>query len=137
MFDLRSTDRKFYRLDEYLSILDKLAEYAWDEFNKDPIVSGSVERYLHLAIEAINDMGNHVVADEALGVVNQYKDIPEILHQQKWINAEQKDAWIRMIGFRNALVHDYTDIDRKIVYDSLQKNRADLKAFRSVFAQIL
>ena len=129
--------RRLNRLDEYLSILDKLAEYRWEDFREDPIVSGSAERYLHLAIEAINDMGNHIVADEALGVVNQYKDIPYILCQHKRIDAKQKEIWIRMIGFRNALVHDYTDIDLKIVYDTLQNNREDLRSFRSIFARFL
>ena len=42
-----------------------------------------------------------------------------------------------MIGFRNALVHDYVDIDRKIVYKVLMKNLEDFESFRYKFAQWL
>lgn len=42
-----------------------------------------------------------------------------------------------MIGFRNMLVHEYIDIDRRIVYDVLQRHLDDLEAFRSLFARFL
>ena len=42
-----------------------------------------------------------------------------------------------MIGFRNTLVHDYTDIDKRIVYRVLQENLGDLKEIRAVFAGYL
>ena len=42
-----------------------------------------------------------------------------------------------MIGFRNVLVHEYLDIDRRIVYDILQTRLRDFEALRRVFAQFL
>jgi uncharacterized protein YutE (UPF0331/DUF86 family) len=42
---------------------------------------GSAERFLHLSIEAILDMGNHVIADLDLGIVNWYSDIPALLEK--------------------------------------------------------
>jgi uncharacterized protein YutE (UPF0331/DUF86 family) len=42
-----------------------------------------------------------------------------------------------MIGFRNTLVHEYIDIDRKIVYDVLQNNIQDLEDLKRAFAQFL
>ncbi len=42
-----------------------------------------------------------------------------------------------MIGFRNTLVHDYIDIDRRIVYDVLQNNIDDIKKLRIIFADFL
>jgi uncharacterized protein YutE (UPF0331/DUF86 family) len=38
--------------------------------NPHPLPIRSAERFLHLAIEALLDMGNHVIADEGLGVVD-------------------------------------------------------------------
>lgn len=59
--------KRLRNLDEYLRILDRLQRYDFDTFISDPEHYGSAERFLHLAIEAINDMGNHVVADDDLG----------------------------------------------------------------------
>lgn len=62
--------RRLNKLDEYLSILHGLHKYSFSEFIEDPEHYGSAERFLQLAIEAITDLGNHVVADLKLGVVN-------------------------------------------------------------------
>lgn len=32
-----------------------------------------------------------------------------------------------MIGFRNVIVHDYLDVDRAIVYDSVLSSLGDLR----------
>jgi uncharacterized protein YutE (UPF0331/DUF86 family) len=60
-------------------------------------------------------MGNHVTADEGLGVVDWYSDVPRIFLEKRLISSELSQKWIRMIGFRNALVHGYMDVDQAIV----------------------
>ncbi len=39
-----------------------------------------------------------------------------------------------MVGFRNTLVHDYVEIDRKIVFDTLQNNLDDFKQIEKALA---
>lgn len=129
--------KRLNKLDEYLAILQKMKKYSFEEFNRNPEIYGSVERFLQLAIEATLDIGNHIVADLNLGVVNWYSDIPTILAKKKYLTAELKEIWIRMIGFRNTIVHDYIEIDREIVYDVLQNNLNDLDSLKKVFAQFL
>ena len=129
--------KRLNRLDEYLSILHRLQRYSFEEFAEDPEKYGSVERFLHLAIEVVIDMGNHVIADLGLGVVNWYSDIPTILAEKGHLTPALKEKWIRMIGFRNTLVHEYIDIDRKIVYEVLQNDLKDLEQLRRAFARFL
>ncbi len=129
--------KRLNKLDEYLSILNKLQIYSLEEFLADPERYGSAERFLHLAIEAVLDMGNHIIADLGLGVVNWYSDIPTIFFEKGYVNSFLKEKWIRMIGFRNTLVHEYIDIDRKIVYKALQNDLDDIEELKKVFAQFL
>jgi len=129
--------KRLNRLDEYLAILHRLQRLELDEFLSDPEKYGSVERFLHLAIEAIMDVGNHVIAELNLGVVNRYSDIPSILEGKGHLSLDLRDKWIRMIGFRNTLVHEYIDIDREIVYQVLQHNLKDFEDLRQVFARFL
>jgi uncharacterized protein YutE (UPF0331/DUF86 family) len=129
--------KRLNKLDENLAVLKKLQRYSFEEFIADPERYGSVERFLHLAIEALIDMGNHVIADSELGVVNWYSDIPKILAEKEFISSELEEKWISMIGFRNTLVHEYIDIDREIVYDVLQNNIQDLEDLKRAFAQFL
>lgn len=129
--------KRLNKLDEYIAILSRVKRYSFEEFMADPERYGSAERFLHLAIEAITDMGNHVIADLGLGVVNSYSDIPAILAKKGYLSRSLEEKWIRMIGFRNTLVHEYIDIDRKIVFDVLQNNINDLEELKKVFAQFL
>ena len=129
--------KRLNKLDEYLSILYKLRKYSLDDFVSDPEHYGSAERFLHLAIEAILDMGNHVIADSDLGIVNWYSDIPSILANKGYIDSDLEKKWLQMIGFRNTLVHDYLEIDRTIVYEILQRHLKDIEASKRIFAQFL
>ena len=61
--------KRLKRLDEYLSILYSLQKYDYDKFIANPELYGSTERFLHLAIEAINDLGNHWIADMTIYAV--------------------------------------------------------------------
>jgi len=129
--------KRLNKLDTYLNILYGSQKYSFDAFMADPEKYGSVERFLHLAIEALNDIGNHIIADDALGMVDSYRDIPAILAKNGIIKQAQRETWIMMIGFRNTLVHEYIDIDRKIVYQVLQENLGDIQALIQEFAEFL
>jgi len=129
--------RRLNRLDEYLAILHELQRYGEREFRSDPEHYGSAERFLHLAIETTIDLGNHLIADQELGIVDQYSDVPRLLLQAGLIDEPLAKVWTRMIGFRNVLVHEYVEIDRGIVYHVLQHRLEDIEALRTAFARFL
>ena len=126
--------KRLGKIEEYLSILDRLRKYTIDEFVGDPERYGSAERFLHLSIEAINDLGNHMIADLNLGEVNWQSDIPKILFERGYLSSELQDKWIKMIGFRNVLVHEYLNIDHELVYNVLQNNLGDFRDLMAALA---
>jgi uncharacterized protein YutE (UPF0331/DUF86 family) len=129
--------KRLNRLDECLSILRGLKRYSLPEFIENPERYGSAERFLQLSIEAVTDIGNHLVADLELGTVNSYRDIPALLTAAGHLPKELEEKWFLMIGFRNTLVHDYLEIDRTIVHDVLHHHLEDLEAVRQVLAGFL
>jgi len=129
--------KRLNKLDEYLACLYRIRNYSYNDFVADPEHYASAERFLHLAIEALIDMGNHVIADLDMGIVNTYSDIPSIIAEKGFMSAAMKEQWIQMIGFRNTLVHDYIDIDRAIVYAVLQNNLDDIEKLKKVFAAFM
>jgi len=129
--------RRLLKLDEYLAILERFQRYSFDEFSVEPERYGSAERFLQLAIKSVIDIGNHIVADLGLGEVGWYSDIPTLLCEAEYITEEMRETWIRMIGFRNILVHDYLEVDLTIVYQVLQQGLDDFRSLRDVFARFL
>jgi uncharacterized protein YutE (UPF0331/DUF86 family) len=129
--------RRLEKFAGYLAILDRLRGYGEQEFIADPERYGSAERFLQVAIESLLDMGSHVIADEGGGSVNQSRDIPAYFRKCGWIDAALERKWIDMIGFRNVLVHEYTEVDLHIVYDVLQNRLDDFRRIERMFARFL
>ncbi|MFN3490707.1 MAG: type VII toxin-antitoxin system HepT family RNase toxin [Anaerolineales bacterium] len=119
--------KRIASLEEYLEILRGLQKYSLEEFLSNPEHYGSAERFLQLAIETTTDIGNHIISSLKLGEVNWYSDIAVLLEEK----------WIRIIGFRNILVHDYLEVDRKIVYQVLQNGLVNLEELKKSFAEFL
>jgi len=130
--------KRINKANEYMNYLEKIRkENTREEFKSEPMVFGSSERFLHLVIESLLDIGNHIISDQNLGEVEVYKDIPEMLYQNDYISKEQKDVFTKITGFRNILVHDYLEVDLEIVYDILNKNLEDLKSILKAYAEFL
>lgn len=129
--------KRLLKLDEYLAILHQIRRYSHREFLDNPERYGSAERFLQLAIETLTDLGNHVIAELELGNVDWYSDVPRRLCEAGYIDNQIEQTWVRMIGFRNILVHEYLEIDREIVYRVLQDNLNDLEILKRIFVRFL
>jgi len=92
-------------------------------------ISSSAERQIQVAIQAVIDMGNHVVSDRDLGTPKDYKDIFHILAKHRIVSKALSARLAAMAGLRNVLVHDYLDVDLKIIFRILKKDLGDFEAF--------
>lgn len=120
------------KLDEYIKFLYEMEKYSKEEYLLDPMIYGSSERFLHLAIECVIDIANHIISDMGYRKPSSNREIFEILFENKIINNNLKENLSNMAGFRNILVHDYTNLDREIVYEILNNNLKDIEDFRKI-----
>ena len=123
---------------EYLDQLENIVSgINFKKFNNDPLLYGSTERFLHLTIEALIDIGNHIISDDELGRVDVYKDIALILAEKDYITEAEKELFIKIIAFRNILVHDYMDLDRKIIFKLLKNNLDDIRGILKSYLKLV
>jgi uncharacterized protein YutE (UPF0331/DUF86 family) len=92
-------------------------------------VIGNVERYLQLAIQAVLDICNHIVADDRLGMVEEYRDAVRLLGESGYLDPDLAKRLMPMAGLRNILVHDYLDVDREKLHTLLQNCLEDFEQF--------
>lgn len=59
------------------------------------------------------------------------------MKEKKFISIDLREKWIQMVGFRNILVYDYLEVDRKIVYEVLQTRLGDIEELKQTFATFL
>jgi len=123
---------------EYLDQLEDIVKgIKFSEFNNNPLLYGSAERFLHLSIEALIDIGNHIISDDNLGKVNVYRDIALILAQNDYLDEKEKELFIKIIAFRNILVHDYMDLDRDVIFGLLKNNLADIRGILKSYLKFI
>ncbi len=87
------------------------------------------ERLLQLAIEATTDISGMLVAGLRLGLPAEEFDIFEKLREAAIITPETTTTLRRMRGFRNILVHEYTQVDDQIVYRMASERLGDFEVF--------
>ena len=126
MVDEEVVNNKLINLEEYIKDLEEYKEIELDQYNKDKVIQRYLERTLHLAVESILDIGNHIISAERLGSPNTNSDIIKILAEHNIIK-NNKDKYIKMARFRNIIVYDYTNIDSEIVLDTIKNGLNDLK----------
>ncbi len=125
------------RLRDYLAILESIRNYDVDRFVKDPFIHGTAERNLHLAIECLLDLGNHVISDRGYPKPESYADIFRLLAERDVIPKDLFEELAGMAAFRNVLVHDYLRLDRKRVYQILHEKLPLLKKMGQIFTELL
>ena len=105
----------------YLKILHELRKKVKDAdyLTKDFIIRGAVERYLHLTIEALIDIGFRICSLIGLKKPERYRDIAHILASSQVLSFEKAKKLELWIGFRNILVHAYAKINVSEVFDAL------------------
>lgn len=109
--------RRIEKLKEYLKILKRLKKAPKKDFLDDPFVYGVADRFLHLAIECLLDIGNHIISDQNFEKPVSYSEVFKILQKEKVISKQLYSQVADMAAFRNVLVHDYMEIDHKLVFD--------------------
>jgi uncharacterized protein YutE (UPF0331/DUF86 family) len=119
---------KLKELDRYLKQLDLHKGITVDELAGNLDESWIIERGLHLSIQILLDIGNHILASEGI-TVEGYSDIFTRLAEMGVIPFEFEERIKGMAGFRNILVHEYAKLDLKKLVTILDTGLNDIREF--------
>jgi len=85
-------------------------------------------------IQAVIDIGNHLVTDAGLGAPERYVDILEKLADSGMISSELAGRLVPVFGMRNVLVHEYVRLDEERLWEAVEDPSA-IEEVIAVFAQ--
>ncbi|GAB6943760.1 hypothetical protein JCM14467A_05420 [Vulcanisaeta sp. JCM 14467] len=92
-----------------------------DDLSRDLIIRGAVERYLHLAVESLIDVGMRLCSILNLGKPERYRDVARIMVNAGIFDSEIGRLFEMWIGFMNVLVHGYAVIDPERLFEALNE----------------
>ena len=108
--------------------LKKLAGLTEKEFLADD-THAIAESYLRRSLEAVFDIGRHIISKMAGKGIVEYKEIAEALGKNTIITENCADKLKLMAGYRNRLVHFYREVSEKELYSIVKTNLYDVEDF--------
>ncbi|HEX6254282.1 MAG TPA: DUF86 domain-containing protein [Euzebyales bacterium] len=124
------------RVTARLAILDDYAAQDRDALLADRVRLGDLKYTFQTAIEACIDAAHHVVADRGLGVPSSNAAAFRSLTDADLVDADLATRMAGAVGFRNVLVHGYTEVDDRLVVSHLDE-RDELRRFVAAMTRLL
>jgi len=97
------------------------------EFESDSRNPASAESYLRRGLEALLDLGRHILAKGFGRGVVQYKEIPSALSEVGVIDAADASLMTDLAGYRNRLVHFYDEVSHEELHDICTRQLGDVE----------
>jgi uncharacterized protein YutE (UPF0331/DUF86 family) len=128
------------RLDEIEKDVQKLRAFqplSLEEFRKGENFA-IAEHYLRRALEAVLEIGSHVLARIPGARPASYKDIPRLLAEHNIIPADFATKQLtEMVGYRNRLIHFYKEVTIEEMFDIIQQDLDDFDKFSHFIGLLL
>ncbi|MGI9861722.1 DUF86 domain-containing protein [Moorella naiadis] len=109
--------------------LQLLASLSREQFLQDEDTVDIAENRLRRALEALFDLGRHIVVKSGLAVPADYRTIIERLRDNDILPSDFAPQILGMAGYRNRLVHEYNKVTPAELYEILQNRLGDFTVF--------
>ena len=98
------------------------------EFEADPRNVAAAESHLRRALEALLDLGRHILAKGFGRAAVEYKDIARGLAEVGVLDAETAARLRVLAGYRNRLVHFYDEVSNRELHEICRGQLHDVDA---------
>ena len=110
-------------------LLDEAGTLPLDDlgdFTRDARMVAAGESYLRRALEALLDIGRHVLARGFARGPSEYAEVARQLGDVRVLSPEQSERLVLMARYRNRLVHGYREVTVPELYDLLARRLDDI-----------
>ncbi|MBI3420720.1 MAG: DUF86 domain-containing protein [Candidatus Sungbacteria bacterium] len=131
MSTLEVIENKISYIKKHLAAVREYRVGAADDLKKNPMLEGAVERELYVLAQAAIDLAEAVVAFKNLRKPTTMREAFDILAEANLLPKEFVERFVGIVGFRNALAHDYEELRLEVIYDVLQHKLPQIEEFLS------
>lgn len=109
--------------------LELLSKMPVDEFCRNEDAVDIAENRLRHALEALFDLGRHLVVKSGAGVPSDYRSVIIMLRENNILPEDYARQIEGMAGYRNRLIHDYNKVTPEELYVIIENRLSDLNLF--------
>jgi uncharacterized protein YutE (UPF0331/DUF86 family) len=121
-------------VDRMVEEIQSLPLGSYDIFMGDSRNVWSAESCLRRSLEALLDMGRHILAKAFGRGVTEYKEIARELGKSGVLQAENSKILEILAGYRNRMVHFYQEVSTKELYKICTEDLKDIVNVRTALA---
>ncbi len=129
MIDRRVVEERLDFIERMLGQLKTYRPLSLEEFTRDAKTCHAALYELQTVLEAVADIGNHLVAALGLRRPGERGEIPEILGQAEIIPEEIAGRLRRALAMRNMIVHGYLRLVTGMVHSAIREDLGDIESF--------
>lgn len=129
--------RKTQKLKEYTNELRQAKDITWEKYQRNIRDRAFVERYIHIAIQTVFDIANHIISYEEWKEPDTYRETFSILASHGVLPDEKVTDYQNMASFRNMLVHHYESVENEVVFGIFKNRLGDFDLFRGFILDYL
>jgi len=111
-------------------MMDSLKDLHLEEkaaFLADRHKIAAAESYLRRALEALFDIGRHILAKRFAYPATEYKEIAKGLSENKVLVEKEAELMRKMAGYRNRMVHFYHEITPEELHEICLYHLSEIK----------
>ncbi|MBI2675315.1 MAG: DUF86 domain-containing protein [Candidatus Aenigmarchaeota archaeon] len=124
-------------LERHTKFLQECTKYSAKQLEEDMLARGAVERYLQLAIEMVIEISEILIAGKGFRKPEKYRDAILILGEEGILPKSFAEKFAPSAGFRNILVHHYSDVDVHKLHSFLKNDIKDFDSFARYIVKYL
>ncbi len=129
MVDKEKMRRKIQYIEENKAKLEQLKELSVQELSDDFRNIEAAKHLLQVAIEAMIDIANHIIARNRWPTPGTSFEALQTLKKHGYFDSNELELFAQMIKFRNRVVHLYHEVDNDEIHKILQKHLGDFSLF--------
>ncbi len=112
---------------EMMGALDDLPLKNKGKFLQNRHNIAAAESYLRRSLEALFDIGRHILAKSFAFPATEYKEIARGLQDKKILDEEEAELMRKMAGYRNRMVHFYHEITPEELHEICMNHLDEIK----------
>lgn len=113
--------------------INSLPLSCYEEFTADNRNIWSAESCLRRSLEALLDLGRHILAKSFGEGVSEYKKVAIQLERTRVLSQGDAKLLRTLAGYRNRLVHFYHDVTTEELYKICKNDLGDILAIKDAY----
>jgi uncharacterized protein YutE (UPF0331/DUF86 family) len=129
MIDLEKINDRIAVIRENLDELREMRKLPLEAFRSNRRDVAAAKYFLRSAIEAVHDIGSHILAKQKWGPPSGYADVMIKLQKHGVVTEQSLPEYVKMIKYRNRLVHFYHEVTVEELHEIILTKLGDFDRF--------